>query len=278
MFLGLGDAVERDGRLGPTGRAELAAAVAGYVGTARRLGAGAITLVGTEPIRRAADGPSIVADVERATGVPLHVVDHAEEAVLTLLGVTGGHPVAEELVVVDVGGGSSEFVAVGPDRAPVAVGLRLGSATLTARHAEHDPPTTDEVDRMLADAREAVRAAPEASPRELIAVGGTSSNLVRVLPAATLDRTLTLRRIRQAVAALLAEPAAVAAERHAVNPIRARILPAGAAILTAVLGRYRLDRLRVSEAGVREGTVLATLHDPIGWRDRLPELARGWVR
>jgi exopolyphosphatase/pppGpp-phosphohydrolase len=131
---------------------------------------------------------------------------------------------------------------------------------------------------MLVDARAVVAAAPAARPRELVAVGGTASNLVRVLPAAALDRTLTRRRIAEAQAVLATEPAAVAAERHAVNPIRARILPAGAAILTAILEHYRIDRLRVSEAGIREGTILATLHDPIGWRDRLPELARGWVR
>jgi exopolyphosphatase/pppGpp-phosphohydrolase len=98
-----------------------------------------------------------------------------------------------------------------------------------------------------------------------------------VLPAAALDRTLTRRRVAEAIAILLTEPAALAAERHAVNPTRARLLPAGAAIMAAILEHFRIDRLRVSEAGIREGTVLATHHDPIGWRDRLPILARGWV-
>jgi exopolyphosphatase/pppGpp-phosphohydrolase len=277
VFLGLGDAVGSIGLFGSAKRAELAAALVRYADTARRLGATAITFVGTEPVRRATDAARAAAEVERASGVPLLVLDHTEEAVLTLLGVTDGRPVAGELVVVDVGGGSSEFVAVGPDRAPVAVGLRLGSASLAAAHVEHDPPTRDEVDRMLAAARAAVAAAPPARPRDLVAVGGTASNLVRVLPAAALDRTLTRRRVAEALAVLLTEPAAVAAERHAVNPIRARLLPAGAAIVAAVLEHYRIDRLRVSEAGIREGTVLATLHDPIGWRDRLPVLARGWV-
>jgi exopolyphosphatase/guanosine-5'-triphosphate,3'-diphosphate pyrophosphatase len=278
VFLGLGHAVEAHSRLGPAKRAELAAALVRFAETARRLGAETITFVGTEPMRRALDGPSIVVEVERASGVPLHVLDHGEEAILTLLGVTDGRPVTGELVVVDVGGGSSEFVTVGPNRAAVAAGLRLGSASLTARHAEHDPPTRDEVDRMIAEALEAAAAAPDARPRELVAVGGTASNLVRVLPAAALDRTLSRRRIEQALSVLLTEPAAVAAERHAVNPIRARILPAGAAILSAVLRRYRIDRCRVSEAGIREGIVLATLHEPIAWRDRLTRLAAGWIR
>ena len=262
---------------GPSKRAELAAALVQYADTARRLGAAAITFVGTEPVRRAADAALAAAEVERASGVPLLVLDHVEEAVLTLLGVTEGRPVSGELVVVDVGGGSSEFVAVGPDRPPVAAGLRLGSASLTAAHVDHDPPTRDEVERMLAAAREAVASAPPARPRDLVAVGGTASNLVRVLPAAALDRTLTRRRVAEAIAILLTEPAALAAERHAVNPTRARLLPAGAAIMAAILEHFRIDRLRVSEAGIREGTVLATHHDPIGWRDRLPILARGWV-
>ena len=76
----------------------------------------------------------------------------------------------------------------------------------------------------------------------------------------------------------MTEPAALASERHAINPIRARILPAGAAILEAILARYHLDRLSVSEAGIREGTVLVTAHAGIGWRDQLEALAHGWVR
>ena len=89
-FLGLGARVAEDGLLGATARAELAEAVAGYVATARSLGATTVTVVGTEPIRRAADGPAIVAEVGRAAGVPLHVLTHEEEAYLTVIGVTEG--------------------------------------------------------------------------------------------------------------------------------------------------------------------------------------------
>jgi exopolyphosphatase/guanosine-5'-triphosphate,3'-diphosphate pyrophosphatase len=263
--------------LGAAKRAELSATLLGYADTARRLGAEAISFVGTEPIRRAADAALAAAQVERVAGVPMHVLDHHEEAILTLLGVTSGRRIASELVVVDVGGGSSEFVAAGPNRRASAAGLQLGSATLTQRFAEHDPPLREEVDRMFEEARGLVERAPDARPRELVAVGGTASNLVRVLPAAALDRTLTRRRIAQAVSVLLTEPAEVAAERHAVNVVRARILPAGASILAAILERYRIDRLHVSDGSIREGTVLATLRDPIAWRDRLPEFSRGWT-
>jgi exopolyphosphatase/pppGpp-phosphohydrolase len=109
-----------------------------------------------------------------------------------------------------------------------------------------------------------------------VAVGGTASNLVKVLPAASIDRTLTRERIDEVEAILGSEPAAAAAERHLLNPVRARILPAGGAIMVAILDRYGADRIRVSDAGVREGAVLAVAHAGAAWRDQLAVLAHGW--
>jgi exopolyphosphatase/guanosine-5'-triphosphate,3'-diphosphate pyrophosphatase len=256
----------------------LVAALVGYADSARRLGATSITFVGTEPMRRASDAGRVVGEVERAAGVPLHILAHEEEAYLTLIGVTVGRPVTADLAVVDVGGGSSEVAVVGPGGAARAFGIQVGSARLTDRWVEHDPPTGDDILALRRAARLLLEDAPAASPRELVAVGGTASNLLRVLPAAALDRTLTRRRLGDAFTVLASEPSAVAAERHAINPVRARILPAGAAILEAILVRYRLDRLHVSEAGIREGLVLATSHAGVDWRDRLETLAHGWVR
>ena len=91
-----------------------------------------------------------------------------------------------------------------------------------------------------------------------------------------LDQGLDRERIAEALAILTTESAALAAERYLVRPIRARILPAGAAILDAILERYGVDRLRVSEAGIREGAILAVDHAGRAWRDRLAQLAHGW--
>lgn len=275
VFLGLGDAVER-GWLGPELRRGLVDALARYAGTARRLGADHIVLMGTEPLRRAADAARVVHDVATSIGLPLHVLSHEEEGYLTLIGATGGRPAVREVLVVDVGGGSSELVFVGADRGHVAVGLRIGSARLTATAVEHDPPTADEVTSLRELARERVAEAPAERPTEIIAVGGTASNLVKVLPAAVLDRTLSRSRLVEALAALTADPSALVAEHHAIRPERARILAAGAAILLAVLERYGLERLLVSEEGIREGAVLAAGVAGDAWRDRLPRLVEGW--
>jgi exopolyphosphatase/guanosine-5'-triphosphate,3'-diphosphate pyrophosphatase len=278
VFLGLGSTVAERGHLGRSARTELTATLVRYAGSARRLGAIDVTFLGTEPIRRAADGSAIVHEVGIATGAPMHVLSHEEEAYLTIIGVTEGLPVTHQTLVVDIGGGSSEFCIVDATQPPQAAGLRLGSARLTDRFVHHDPPLAPEVEAMRQAALEAIRDGPAATPTEIVAVGGTASNLLKVVAGAALDRTLTRASIHEALAILATEPAAVASERHRINPIRARILPAGAVILEAILGRYGIDEIRVSEAGIREGAILAVDHAGPAWRDRLAELADGWRR
>ncbi|MDP2350804.1 MAG: hypothetical protein Q8M74_06560, partial [Chloroflexota bacterium] len=253
VFLGLGDRVSTDGYLGAAARSELVDALAAYVETARSLGARDVTLIGTEPLRRAEDGAALVQAVEARTGVPLHVLDHDEEGMLTLLGVTKGQALHAQLLVLDVGGGSTEFILAG-ESGPVRVaGLRLGASRLTRDLVRSDPPTLAETEALRAAARLLVADAPQASPIDVVAVGGTASNLIRLLPATALDRILTRRRITVALAMLTVERSTDAASRHLIRPERARILPAGAIIVDAILAHYGVDRLRVSEEGMREG-------------------------
>ncbi len=276
VFLGLGDRVASHGYLGSAAREELVLALATYAETARRLGARDITFVGTEPIRRAADAAALIHEVAARSGVPLYVLDHQEEAILNLLGVTEGHPIGHDILVVDIGGGSSEVIVAGPGRRVATVGLRIGSARLTRDHVRDDPPTGLEIRAMREAARRIVAAAPVVSPAELVAVGGTASNLVRVLGEAAADRMLTHDRVSTALAILEAEPSAGIAARHLLRPTRSRILAAGAVIVDAILERCAADRIRVVDTGIREGAVLAVAVAGRSWRDRLEALAAGW--
>lgn len=276
VFLGLGAAVDERAYLGTQGRAELVATLQGYVSAARRAGATTVTLMGTEPIRRAADSPLIVADIEAGMGVPLHVLTHEEEAFLTLIGVTEGRPVRHETLVVDIGGGSSEFCVVGPRGHARAGGLRLGSDRLTTRHALHDPPTLAEVAAMTAAADLALIEAMPGQPHEIVVVGGTASNLLKVAPGGVSDTILTRDRLAAALVTLVARPAAETSERYGVNRKRARLLPAGATIGDALMRRYGSTRIRVSDAGMREGAILIADHAGRAWRDRLASMAHGW--
>jgi exopolyphosphatase/guanosine-5'-triphosphate,3'-diphosphate pyrophosphatase len=254
----------------------LVAALVGYAAAARGLGAERIAFVGTEPLRRAADARAVSVAVEDATGVPLHVLDHREEGLLTLLGATSGRAVQADLLVVDIGGGSTQLVLAGPAHRAITTGLPVGSARLTEAYAPHDPPTGAEIAALRAASSEALLAAPDASPAEVQAVGGTASNLVKIIPEALDDRVLTPDRLAVAIETVRTAPAQAIAERYAIRPQRARILAAGAALLEAILARYDVARVTASEEGVREGVLLALAQAGDGWRDHLEELAHGW--
>jgi exopolyphosphatase / guanosine-5'-triphosphate,3'-diphosphate pyrophosphatase len=276
VFLGLGAAVDAQAHLGAAGRQELVAALNRYASTARDLGASTITLMGTEPIRRAGDAARIVAEVEAVTGIPLNVLTHEEEAYLTLIGVTAGRPVQHETLVVDIGGGSSEFCAVAAGGVARAGGLRLGSGRLTSRFVTSDPVDSAAIDAMQAAADEILRDALPATPTDLVAVGGTASNLLKVTPGGVEDQMLTRARISQALATLSSAPTASLTERYFINPKRGPLLAAGAVIVDALMRRYEVDAVRVTDAGLREGAILVADHAGRAWRDRLAELAHGW--
>jgi exopolyphosphatase/guanosine-5'-triphosphate,3'-diphosphate pyrophosphatase len=186
--------------------------------------------------------------------------------------------VSHETLVVDIGGGSSEFCAVTADGIPRAAGLRLGSRRLTARFATSDPVGRDAIGSMRATADAILEGALAATPTDLVAVGGTASNLVKVTAAGPTDEILTRDRVAEALATLTAFSAADVTERFGINPKRAPLLPAGAVIIDGLMRRYGVDRVRVSEAGLREGAILVADHAGRAWRDRLPELAHGWRR
>ena len=247
--------------------------------TARALGAVHITFLGTEPIRRAADAARIVAEVERATGVPLHVLSHEEEAYLTLVGVTEGLPVTHETLVVDVGGGSSEFcvVAAGRRRPRGRPPARLGRLIDRLRDERSADPA-----ELACDGRgRATRSCAERSGRrrrELVAVGGTASNLLKVTPGRR-SPTGSLTRERIAEALRRSSPPSrppTPPSAIGVNPTRARLLPAGAVIVDALCGATASDSVRVSEAGIREGAILVAEHAGRAGATGSPELAHGW--
>ena len=266
-FLGLGRAIDAQGNLGPASP-QLIDTLAAFANRARDNGATSVTVVGTDPLRRAADAPKVIADIRAATGLDVAVLSHEEEALVALLGVQSGVPIDRETVMVDVGGGSTEVLVAHPARRSVAMGLALGAARLTGEHVVTDPPTRDELRALRTASALAFLDAPEANPSELVAVGGTARSLLRVGPRLT-NRILTRRRIDRALDIITTNPAIAVASQFAVRVSRAHVLAAGAAILQAAMVRYRVDRLRVAKGGLREGLVLASFAGGSHWRDDL---------
>ncbi|MCU0505399.1 MAG: hypothetical protein MUE82_06440 [Chloroflexi bacterium] len=272
VLLGLGASVYASEVI-PRDTAEaVVEALTTYVARARSLGVDEPLLLGTEPFRIAGNAARVVDRICREVGLPFHVLRHDEEGLLTLLGATGGAPLDAEIVIVDIGGGSSELVAAGPGRRPVMLGLPLGSARASAHHVEHDPPTPGELDAIRAEAARVLDGAPDASPARVVLVGGTATNLLKVGDPVPDDDELTRARLARALAELLLEPAAAVAEQHAIRVQRARILGAGAAIVQAILDRYGMDSAVATDEGIRQGAAIASARAGRAWRDVLPRL------
>ena len=273
--LGLGSIVDERGELGFEAGYRLVETLVAYADTARTLGADSIAFVATDPLRRAADAAAVATAVAARTGVGIEVLRHDEEALLALLGVQAGRPILHQTVLVDVGGGSSEILISGPGADPVAAGLALGASRMTRVHVHGDPPSRAELEGLLAEARSVLEGAPDADPKDLVAVGGTADNLLRIGPQ-QVRRVLTVRRIEGIIERLVEAPAEAISQQFGVRLSRARVLPAGAAILLAVAERYGRDQIRISNDGLREGLVLASVHAGSRWRENLAWLAHGW--
>ncbi len=275
-LLGLGAAVYAGELIPPDVADAIAGALRTYLARAAEAGAQATVVLGTEPFRRAANAARVVTRIVEETGVPFHVLRHEEEGLLTLLGATRGRPLDADVVVADIGGGSSEIVVAGPGRRPVTCGLRLGSAHASARHVEHDPPSPGELLAIQLEASEILATAPDARPDRIVLVGGTASNLLKVAPRdGDEDGRITRDRLAAIVSLLIAESADVIAEAHAIRVQRARILGAGAAIVDAILDRYGLEEAVATDEGIREGAVIARARAGAAWRDALPRIVGG---
>lgn len=272
--LGFGSVVDRLGRLGPEARAEGAEVLRGYVEQARALGAAHITLVATEPLRRAADRSLFQSDVLRATGLPLHVLSHEAEAELTLLGVTGGHRPAAPLLVLDIGGGSTELIVAAPDADPVVGAMATGSARLAAAFVAHDPPTWFEIGALRAEAVRLFAEMPQARPARAIVAGGTGTNTNRLLGRIRLG-VLDPRLLDRAMTTLSLHTAAAIAAETGMSDRRIRQLSAGIALVEATLSRYGLARITTSDASLREGAVQASALAGDDWPDQLSSLING---
>lgn len=265
----LGESLETRGRLAPDARARTAAVVADYVREARALQAQDTTLVGTSACREAADGRDFVAELGRRFSVEARVVSGELEARLAYSGATLDLP--GNVVLLDIGGGSTELVTRLEGGELVAASLRMGSVRGTERWFGADLPSSAE----RAAAREAVRelvgplrdrfGAGSCTPRSrLVGVAGTVTTMACLaLGLADYDAdALHLSTVsRQAVAAQVDRLAGLtAAERRALpcmQPGREGVIVAGGEVMIGVMEALGWEELTVSERDILDGILLA---------------------
>jgi exopolyphosphatase / guanosine-5'-triphosphate,3'-diphosphate pyrophosphatase len=268
----LGAGVDRTGRLAPESIERTLRVVARFARRARALHAERIRLGATSAVRDASNRDELFVPLGTLIDGQPELIDGEREAALSFLGgTTGLDPALGPFLLVDIGGGSTEFVS---GRAPTvvdhAISTQIGSVRLTERVRPSDPPSEEdlrafegETHREL-DRVEAV--VPVTDARTLVAVAGTATTLQAC--ALGLDRydpdlihrsTLSLADARRVVREL----AAMTNEERAAIPVmpkgRGDVIVAGATILVSVMRRFGFGEALVSETDILDGLALELL-------------------
>jgi exopolyphosphatase/pppGpp-phosphohydrolase len=267
----IGEGMGQTGNIAVAKFHDAARVVADYIARARHLGATQIVLIATEAVRIAGNAAAFIAHLEAVTGQPLVVLSGEEEAALTFWGATLGRELHRPLAVADLGGGSLEVIFNAGEHIIWRRSLPLGSGSLRDRFLPTDPPTAAHLQHLDAYLHDTFAALPRPDePRAVIAVGGTATTLQDIasrLLKRTHDAILTMDLLDQA-AHLLAGRSSTAVERElGIVWARALLLPAGIAVLRALLAWLGASQLEVSTHGVREGAILA-----------LARYGRDWLR
>ena len=265
----LGEGVDRTGRLAPEAIERTRMALADYAGRLAALGVQRVRMVATSATRDAANADEFRGMVVATLGTAPEVVSGDEEARLSFTGAVRGLPAGtpEPFLVVDIGGGSTEFVRGGStDRSNVdaAVSVDVGCVRMTERHLHGDPPTPDEVAVAEADITAAVDRALATveghAARTLLGLAGSVTTVAAIalgLSSYQAERIHHARvstvDVEKVTADLLAATRAQRLALPVMHPGRADVIAAGALILRVIMQRAGADAVIASEHDILDG-------------------------
>lgn len=268
----LGQGVDRTGRLAPEALERTFDACREYAAVIKELGAERIRFVATSASRDAENSAEFVRGVLEILGVEPEVVTGDQEAQLSFDGATkelvGSDHLEKPYLVVDIGGGSTEFV-VGDDRVRAARSVDIGCVRMTERHLVQDgvvvdPPTPDRIAAIRADVGAALDHAEETVPLSsaatLVGLAGTVTTIAAIAlgleeydSEAIHHSRVSLGQVREITARLLASTHEERAAIPAMHPGRVDVIASGALVLLAVMERSGAGEVVVSEHDILDG-------------------------
>jgi exopolyphosphatase/guanosine-5'-triphosphate,3'-diphosphate pyrophosphatase len=270
MVTRLGAGVDGSGRLSDEAMARVFRTLDEYRALIDAVGGVEATpAVLTSAVRDAANGAEFTRRVIDSYGLDARTIAGEEEALLSYLGATCGRAPGGPLVVVDIGGGSTELIVGEGEAVAFHVSTQAGVVRQSERHIRHDPPQAGELAELAAEAgaifAASVPAELRAEARAMVAVAGTATSVGAIeqqLEPYDPDRVHGLVVTRAATEAIRDRLAAMTdAQRRAVpglHPDRAPTIVAGCVLLLEALSTFDLDRFEVSERDILHGVALQT--------------------
>jgi exopolyphosphatase/guanosine-5'-triphosphate,3'-diphosphate pyrophosphatase len=279
----LGQGVDATGKLAPEALTRTFGMLAEYAKTIADSGAQSVRMVATSATRDASNAAEFAAGVRRILGIDPEVVSGAQEADLSFGGATAeliagapgkGNP-EPPFLVVDIGGGSTEFVLGGSGGGPgggsdddeqelSAISVDIGCVRLTERHLRDDPPTPAQIDAASADIDAALATVAGvmdvAEARTLVGLAGSVTTVTAIAlglstydPGRTHHARISAAQVREVTASLLAKNREERAANPVIHPGRVDVIGAGALILDRTMSRFGFAEVVASEHDILDG-------------------------
>jgi exopolyphosphatase/guanosine-5'-triphosphate,3'-diphosphate pyrophosphatase len=271
----LGQGVDATGRLAPDALDRTLHTLGEYADIIHRSGATSVRMVATSATRDAANAAEFSAAVTMILGQPPEVLTGGEEAALSFAGATaelaGGPALPGPYLVVDIGGGSTEFVL--GDAAPpkdgdgnglAACSMDIGCVRMTERHLHDDPPTAAQIEAASADIDAAIAEAAAAvhadRARTLVGLAGSVTTVAGIaleLPAYDPEKIhharITADQVHEVTQSLLSRTVAQRREIGVMHPGRADVIGAGALVLDRIMTDLGFAEVIASEHDILDG-------------------------
>jgi exopolyphosphatase/guanosine-5'-triphosphate,3'-diphosphate pyrophosphatase len=264
--------VDRTGRLAPEALERTFAACREYAEVIKEYGAERVRFVATSASRDAENRDEFVQGVLGILGVEPEVISGDQEADFSFTGATkelvGREDLAKPFLVVDIGGGSTEFV-VGEEHARAARSVDIGCVRMTERHlvrdgAVTDPPTEDQIAAIRSDIEAALdlveKTVPLVEARTLVGLAGSVTTVAAIaLDLTEYDSTrihhsrISHDQVREITERLLRSTHAERAAIPSMHPGRVDVIGAGALVLLAIMERIGAAEVVVSEHDILDG-------------------------
>ena len=259
----LGEGLKETGLIGPEPLERNAQSVANFAAEAKAAGADEVVAVGTMALRTAKNSAAFIARVKELCGVELKVLSGEEEAQNSYVAVMSGIPGAADadLVTMDTGGGSTEFVFGTAGKIVRKFSLNVGAVRFTEKYLSQMPVAPEKLAEAQAEIKKELSEGGVSGPvKFLVGMGGTVTSMASVKhkmakydPDVIQGSKLTLDDINAQIADYAAKTLDQRREIVGLQPKRADVILAGACIVRAVMELTGVSELTVSDRGLRHG-------------------------
>lgn len=267
-ILRLGEGVDRDKRLNDAAMQRVIACLKEWRSVIERHRVSACAVVATSAVRDASNRQMFLDLVKSESGFDVEIITGEEEARRTLLGIRSGLPTGvTDIMALDIGGGSTEFILDQLGHEPVVRSMNVGVVRLCERLLHHDPPTSEEIEQARAWIRKETERAMATMPRpagcSCVGTAGTITSLAAMAqklpahePARIHNYRLTIETICELEEQLLSRAKAERVWLPGLETNREEVIVAGAIIIRTIMNLLGQEECLVSDLGLREGVLI----------------------